>query len=731
MSRGTGFYIGIMAAHRQRGPLVSDAGEASSGPDPDVLPLTLALDDPRATDAGLAGAKAANLARSAVAGFAVVPGFVLTTAAFDPRDPGWAEGVPPALSAVLRSRWETIAGDGAPLVVRSSSTVEDIGASSMAGQFLSVLEVVGWEAFIQAVRDVQRSSLRPVGEGPPAAMAVLVQRQIDAKLGGVLFGLDPVSGNLQHILVEAVPGGPEDLVSGSVTAQRYLLGRRGRLIEAPPQQDGEGLLDRRTRRSLASLAARGSRAFGRAQDIEWAIDGAGHLWLLQTRPVTAVGGAHQVRGPLLGPGPIAETFPEPLRALEVDLWIPPLRSGLEAAISVTGAVSQKVLAGSPVLTTVHGRVACDLELLGASPQPATGWRLLDPRAGLRRLINAWRIGRLRAVLPELASEICRRVDRELAALPALEELSDAELLETIERARRYLVAVHGHEVLAGAQLQGGAGSTAAAAAMTVVGRGKGSGLPDDEIIVRWPVALALSAPRIGPAQPLPPPAAEAPEGTVPLLPVRAQLDDLPAREALRLRARWLQELSARAAGCLGRRLADAHRIPSEDSLVQLRLSELADIVAGWPAPADVAARVLVAGPPLPSCFRLTPDGTPVRVRFQGAARPGGRGASEGRAQGTVVHDPAMAEPGDVLVTRTLDPRLAGWLPTLGAVVSETGSVLSHLAILAREYAVPTVVSVHDAVERFGVGTQLLVDGTTGEVRAVGPSSESGGTDGSG
>lgn len=81
-----------------------------------------------------------------------------------------------------------------------------------------------------------------------------------------------------------------------------------------------------------------------------------------------------------------------------------------------------------------------------------------------------------------------------------------------------------------------------------------------------------------------------------------------------------------------------------------------------------------------------------------------------------MQDPAAAAPGDVLVTRTLDPRLAGWLPTLGAVVSETGSVLSHLAILAREYGVPTVVGVHDAVERFGVGTVLVVDGTTGEVR---------------
>jgi pyruvate,water dikinase len=83
-----------------------------------------------------------------------------------------------------------------------------------------------------------------------------------------------------------------------------------------------------------------------------------------------------------------------------------------------------------------------------------------------------------------------------------------------------------------------------------------------------------------------------------------------------------------------------------------------------------------------------------------------------------VHDPALAQSGDILVTRTLDPRLAGWLPRLGGIVSETGSVLSHLAILAREFGVPAVVDVHDAVERYPIGSHLVVDGSTGEVLPV-------------
>jgi pyruvate,water dikinase len=120
---------------------------------------------------------------------------------------------------------------------------------------------------------------------------------------------------------------------------------------------------------------------------------------------------------------------------------------------------------------------------------------------------------------------------------------------------------------------------------------------------------------------------------------------------------------------------------------------------------------------------LSPDGHPIRVRHAGAHRPGGRGAAEGRAEGRVVHDPARARHGDILVTRTLDPRLAGWLPEVGGIVSETGSVLSHLAILAREYQVPAVVGVHDAIDRFPQGCRLLVDGTTGEVRVLGADGE--------
>jgi pyruvate,water dikinase len=237
-------------------------------------------------------------------------------------------------------------------------------------------------------------------------------------------------------------------------------------------------------------------------------------------------------------------------------------------------------------------------------------------------------------------------------------------------------------------------------------------------VARWPVSLALTAPRIGGPGCLPPTVDAAPGEPDAQRATSSLVAGLPPREALRLRARWLQELSARVAEVLAGRLSTNLQIPSSESMVHLRLVELEDVVSGWPAPADLAQRSLSPGPPLPSCFRLTLDGRPVRVQKGGAHRAGGRGAAQGRVQGRVVHDTAAAGAGEVLVTRTLDPRLAGWLPGLGALVCETGSVLSHLAILAREYGVPTVVGVHDAVERFQPGTLLVVDGTTGEVLVV-------------
>jgi phosphohistidine swiveling domain-containing protein len=132
---------------------------------------------------------------------------------------------------------------------------------------------------------------------------------------------------------------------------------------------------------------------------------------------------------------------------------------------------------------------------------------------------------------------------------------------------------------------------------------------------------------------------------------------------------------------------------------------------------DLADRVDPRDTPpraLPAQFRLTADGAPVAL----AASAGGDvGAGGGIASGPVhVGDDPPA--GAVLVVTHLDPRLAPVVPRLAGLVAETGSPLSHLAILAREHGVATVVSHAGAAERYDPGTVVEVDGNAGTVRVL-------------
>ena len=83
----------------------------------------------------------------------------------------------------------------------------------------------------------------------------------------------------------------------------------------------------------------------------------------------------------------------------------------------------------------------------------------------------------------------------------------------------------------------------------------------------------------------------------------------------------------------------------------------------------------------------------------------------------MVLDPAGAhlEPGEVLVAPSTDP---GWTPlflTAGGLVMEMGGANSHGAVVAREYGIPAVVGVPDAISRITTGQRVRVDGTNGIV----------------
>lgn len=666
---------------------------------PSVVPLDDALQP------AVLGAKAANLARARAGGLPVIDGFVIP--------PGLAAGLlatPRGARTdeveVVRAAWGTLSRRGSdPVVVRSSSVAEDTERSSQAGVFESVVDVHGWDDFLDAVRSVVASGTRIGPTHDPAPLAVLVQRHIDPERSGVLFTADPVSGRTDRLVAAVVDGGPQLLVSGAESGTRLVLDRRGRVVEGRrphPLRRGE-------RAALVRLARYAEAIFGAPQDIEWAIGADGRPVLLQSRPITTLGRV-AVDGPTFGPGPLAETFPDPLRRLEQDLWLTPLRDALRVVLRLTGGATSRAIDRSPVVITVGGRPAVDLDLLDGARSRGRGLALLDPRPRLRRLRVAWQVGRLRSGLPSLAGDLIGRLERELGAVPRLDLLDDDALVLLLERSVARLRAAHGYELLAGT-LAAEHGPTGAEVALGALAAGRRANAADAEIVAAHPSVLALTPPAISPTVTLP---RSAPGADDAALPAAALVAELGTREALRLRVRWLHELTARAAWTLGQRLTAAGRLPEPGAIADLDLTSLMRVVRSRAVIAPLPAPP--TGPPLPARFRLAADGSPVAALD--ASQPGdGVAAGGGRGTGIVEHGPDPS-PGSVLVVASLDPRLAAVLPGLAGLVAATGSPLSHLAILAREHGVPTVVGVADAADRFPPGTEVLVDGTTGEVRVL-------------
>jgi pyruvate,water dikinase len=188
------------------------------------------------------------------------------------------------------------------------------------------------------------------------------------------------------------------------------------------------------------------------------------------------------------------------------------------------------------------------------------------------------------------------------------------------------------------------------------------------------------------------------------------------REALRLRVRWLQELSGRAAWALGERLTASGELDRPELIRHITLDHLEAVATkrAVVVPALVNTHEEGFGPPLPASFQLSDRGRPIRSQCSEEVG-GGTGAGGGVARGRVTYDADAPPSGSILVTTTLTPGLAPLLGRLEGIVAETGSVLSHLAILAREAGVATVVGYTGAVDDLPEGVMVTVNGDTGQV----------------
>ncbi|WP_127503341.1 PEP/pyruvate-binding domain-containing protein [Actinoplanes solisilvae] len=204
----------------------------------------------------LVGGKAAGLGEMLRAGERVPDGFCITadTGAL-PEDE-------------IRAAYRSLGGGA--VAVRSSATVEDGPDASYAGMFDSVLDVHGEDALFAAIETCRASAgnARVAAYGQAGVdLAVVVQRMVEAVTGGVLFTANPVTGRRGEMIVEEAPGGGEAVVGGTTHVNRRVL------------EDGD---------PLQNIGERLEKQFGSPQDVEWAVDRDGQLWILQSRPITTL-----------------------------------------------------------------------------------------------------------------------------------------------------------------------------------------------------------------------------------------------------------------------------------------------------------------------------------------------------------------------------------------------------------------------------------------------------------
>lgn len=279
---------------------------------PDDVPPRIAWLGQTTGDAALLGGKGAGLDQMIRLGVDTPPGFCLTTQAFAYQlgedvarlshadDPAERQRLLADLAAPLRAPLQDelsgalakLVGDAQPdaaLAVRSSAVGEDGHAASFAGIHETELglrpeQVAGaigrcWASLLSD-RAVEYRRVRGLSMAD-ATMAVVVQLLVPAEAAAVVFTRHPVTGRDDRIVVNAVRGFGEALVSGEVTPHMAVLDKQSLALE---EEDGDAL----TRDALLRLAAIGlelERSFGQPVDLEAAL-AADRWYILQARPIT-------------------------------------------------------------------------------------------------------------------------------------------------------------------------------------------------------------------------------------------------------------------------------------------------------------------------------------------------------------------------------------------------------------------------------------------------------------
>ncbi len=324
----------------------------------DATPNILWLDDPQANGNPCLGGKFSSLATSIAAGYAVPPGFGITTHAF--RSFVKAAGLEDEIRRVRKiateiepaklkgetkglidrimnapmpdelrndigraySKLEERTGViDVPVAVRSSGESEDLAGASFAGQYETFLWISDIENVLQYTREcwagmfsdtvlTYRHEDQQVAALSDFAICVGIQQMVQARSAGVMFTLDPITGDRSKIVIESCWGLGEGVVKGDVTPTQFKVDKVTLQIlkRSPHTQTHEYRFDPETSEvgfceveaerqdaiclpdetvlELAKFAKQVEKDRGAPQDIEWAVDDALRLRVLQVRPET-------------------------------------------------------------------------------------------------------------------------------------------------------------------------------------------------------------------------------------------------------------------------------------------------------------------------------------------------------------------------------------------------------------------------------------------------------------
>lgn len=322
------------------------------------------FDELHLTDVGAVGGKGANLGELTSAGFPVPNGFVVTSDAYlesiglsgareqleklmAQTDPGDAASLAAAATTAQQLILDTAVpgevveaveeayrrlGDDVRVAVRSSGTSEDAGDTSFAGMNATFTNVVGTADLLARIRDCWASlygervvayrANSALAEEP--AIAVIVQEMVSSELSGVMFTADPTAVTTDRLIIEAVLGQGEAIVSGMVEPDTYVVHKDGprlltvrvghqdrkivrgadgadEIVELSPEEGTRRFLEDAQVLELARLAMKVEEHYGSPQDIEWAMAG-GKTFLVQSRPITTLHAAREKQQPAVEAG---------------------------------------------------------------------------------------------------------------------------------------------------------------------------------------------------------------------------------------------------------------------------------------------------------------------------------------------------------------------------------------------------------------------------------------------